>query len=331
MPDPIAPNDILDLVDAGIYVVERQRNGVFQITHANLLAACYLGVRGELIGKTAEQAVAGPDGPRLEALHRAVFETNQDPQAVLPRPSGDTRVLLKALKPGLGRVRRAVATLTLSEGRLSADNPMQLISLAGHQLQGPLRNIRVLIDLVQETGAVSTDQAELLDAVRQMANRAEASIRDVVTYSFAAAEEREASQIKLQDMVADIMDVLDPDMIANVDASPVTVTAPRLVLDGILRSLLKRCLTPLKPKAAALVEIAANDNVLDFHITATDLELLPDERQLLEGGRARSGLPFGLLGAREVCRKNGGTLGLVENDDEVVLRFTLPGRAVAID
>ncbi|MEM7439958.1 MAG: hypothetical protein AAF393_10185 [Pseudomonadota bacterium] len=204
---------------------------------------------------------------------------------------------------------------------------LHMISLAGHQLRGPLRNIRVLLDLLQDTAAFNPDQVELFDAMRAMAHRAENAVGDVVTHCLTASDDHGATTFAFQDVVNHLLDTLDPDQIAYVEFPSAHVTCQKAVLAGLLQCLMKRCLTPLHPLARARIGLSAEDGMLNISLSSQDANLSAQEAQFLAGGSFKPGLSFGLISAREICRQKGGTITLANCSDGVELELTLPGSA----
>lgn len=210
---------------------------------------------------------------------------------------------------------------------------LMLMGLAAHQLQSPLRNMRVLIDLCRDHPPGAAPDEALMQTVADMAARAEQDIRDVLTYCRDTAEPPVTEELAVADCVAELGRVLDPDGIAFITAPDLQVVTDVTAFSLVLRSLLQRCLEPLRPRLKVAVTLAQGEGeggVLSVRLVSSDAApLSPSECGHLDTGHVGSGISFALIATRHLLARHGGTLTYDVPGQGLELEFSLPGRILS--
>lgn len=210
---------------------------------------------------------------------------------------------------------------------LTLEEREAMIGLAAHDMLAPLRNARVLIDLVRDDDdGHSAEAASLLDAAHDVIERAEATTRDMVAYAHATSVETE-TEFALAEVVRDICVEHDVNRIADLSITQITVHTDATALRAALSLMLGRALHGVTP--GRCVGVSAKDSgsgMIAFTVTDNGTPLTLSEEHAIKEGNTRAGVGFPLPALRMLARAKGGALRHDAIDGGTRLILDWPGR-----
>jgi PAS domain S-box-containing protein len=203
-------NKLAETTEQFTDLADRTRTGVVHVTSdgvvrwASLRYAELVGVNSpdDLIGRKVEEWVIEPDAETLQAFRRSVLLGNHAPiekrirradgtiidvekLAALSRANGEAIIVglvrditkRKTLERESERVRQQLAS--------SNQDLERFASIASHDLNAPLRHLRIVLDsLMEDTGGMlDTDSRRLLEQGHQSALRMSNLVRDLLQFS----------------------------------------------------------------------------------------------------------------------------------------------------
>lgn len=178
-------------------------------------------------------------------------------------PSSDG--LVYAVGRDITQRRQAEATLRQTLADLNARNRelQDFAFIASHDLQEPLRKIRAFADRLQQRhAALLADEArDYLDRTSQAASRMQVLINDLLAYSRVAARGKPFTQVKLDTVLAGVVDDLEASLEASegrIMAGPLpTLEADATQMRQLFQNLLSNALKFRSPDRPPVVKVSA--------------------------------------------------------------------------
>ncbi|WP_374601334.1 PAS domain S-box protein [Arenimonas sp.] len=224
---------------------------------------------------------------------------------------------------------QAEATLRQTLADLNARNRelQDFAFIASHDLQEPLRKIRAFADRLQQRHAASlADEArDYLDRTSQAANRMQVLINDLLAYSRVAARGKPFTQVKLDGVMAGVLDDLEASLEASggrVEAGPLpTIEADATQMRQLFQNLLSNALKFRSPDRAPVVHVSAEaesgvdgpgwilrfqDNGIGFEPRHAEKVFAPFQR--LHARQEYDGTGIGLAIVRRIVERHRGTI-----------------------
>ncbi len=210
------------------------------------------------------------------------------------------------------------AELERSNGELE-----QFASIASHDLQEPLRKVRMFTQRVvaDEAAGLSERGADSLQRAESAAARMQSLIEDLLAFSRVATSDREFAPVDLAAVAAGALDDLEAAIersgaTVRVGALP-TIDADRLLMRQLIQNLLSNALKftreGIAPEvvidavvAAGHVEITVRDNGIGFDPRYRDRIFRVFER--LNARTQYEGTGIGLALCRKIVERHGGTM-----------------------
>ena len=318
-----------------------------------------------LTGLTADELGAGGWFAAVEPEHRAEVEEAvlaalalEDEQAVsfkVCRPPGASvrwlQARIAAAPAGEATPSCVVslhdittASLVEQELRRSNDELRQFSSIASHDLKSPLAVSQGFMLLLKRQLGVeaSPELTMLVDKSLDSLERLVGLINDLLAYSQAGSAELRLDRLDLDQVVADALDALQPDLVegAKLDIGPLpTITGDGRLLRQVFQNLLGNAMKYVAPGVTPEVVVRAEHDLDTWRISVEDngIGIPPEQRtrifgmfERLHGADAYRGTGVGLAICEKAVRRHGGTIW-VEDGATGGSRFcfTLPERVEA--
>ena len=299
----------------------------------------------DVLGRDAAQVFEGPAGLEILEHQRDAFSTGEvvsyDVTLSIGTDAQRVRTELSPVRDSAGRVVEIVGT-KLDQGEIARAHELRadahemaseieaFISLAAHDLRAPMRQVRLLTEMLREDG-VPLDEARLfiLDKLTSVASKSSEMISDILSHAQAVSAGGEAANVRLGGVIADILLVLDPLRHHSVVNDDISLVVDRTTLQVILRNLFDNAFKHAGMEAVTLhvgVEQIGSD-MLRFSVSDTGGGFPDPAVAFLQGGALRPDSGFGLAGVRRLVRGRGGTI-FARNRSEggAEVNFTVTGR-----
>ncbi len=132
--------------------------------------------------------------------------------------SGEVTALL-AVAEDISARKRLEAELHESLASLNASNAelQQFNSIVSHDLQGPLGTVHAALDFLGSSmgGRLKPDESVVLRSARSSLERSLGLIRELLAFTRAGHKSRQSAEIVLDDLLASLVDALQPDIAAT--------------------------------------------------------------------------------------------------------------------
>lgn len=199
--------------------------------------------------------------------------------------------------------------------------------IASHDLQEPLRKIRAFADRLQQRHAESlaAEARDYLDRTSHAASRMQVLINDLLAYSRVAARGKPFSQVKLDTVMAGVVDDLEASLEASggrVEAGPLpTIEADPTQMRQLFQNLLSNALKFRSPDRQVVIEVSAEreegvdgagwilrfqDNGIGFEPRHAEKVFAPFQR--LHARQEYEGTGIGLAIVRRIVERHRGTI-----------------------
>jgi light-regulated signal transduction histidine kinase (bacteriophytochrome) len=224
------------------------------------------------------------------------------------RPSRDEEVLL----------RRRVADLERSN-----DDLEQFAYVASHDLQEPLRIVRMCVELFARRyeGQLDGDADEYILHARSGAERMSVLISDLLTYSRVGTRDVQAEPVDLfavaQEVLATVAPLLD-EAGATVEVGPLpTVSADPVQINQLLQNLISNAVKFQRPGAQPRVVVRSERDADGWRVTVSDngIGIPPSQAtavfamfKRLHGRDQYPGTGIGLAVCRKIVERRGGRI-----------------------
>ncbi|MEM6712381.1 MAG: ATP-binding protein [Pseudomonadota bacterium] len=226
------------------------------------------------------------------------------------------------------------------------------MSMAAHDVRGPLRKIRVVTELVLAEGDrptspaskkgtddgffIDAQQAALIGSVGEIASKSLSHVDSILSYARAQSldEDGDLDVVNLSLLFADLVSILDSNSETDIAYPTLSVEADRTILQIVLRNLMENAVKFGKSACHVAVDAAAKEpDHLVFTISDDgdgfgDTSTVEDLSQV---ARERAGTGgFGLAGAHRLVKARGGSMWLTQSYFETGggVAFTIRGRLV---
>lgn len=339
-------SELFDAVEASIFVLELDQEQVPRYVSWNRAAERQSGLlRTAVIGKTARDVYAGPEGEAEYARHLAaarsdtatVYET-KSPAAGL---STWWRTTLKSLQIDMDTRQYIVGTSidvshehdvrrlekTIASFQSEAE---QFVALAAHDLRAPMRNISILTEMLRENFNDAGDgKLELINLLEEVALKSDGLLREVLNHTQDVSSKPQHENFNLHHLCQSLCAVLDPQSEHIIRWPKVTISADKTAFQIVLRNLLDNAIKygeksplsidiTLSQHNSAYIEVQVRDDGPGFAFAG---------RALADTGSLRSDKGFGLFTIRRLITARGGNIYIDDKPDEegCSIRFTLPG------
>ncbi|MGC3936658.1 ATP-binding protein [Roseobacter sp. EG26] len=338
--------ECFDDVAAPVFVLEPDAQKLPRYTGWNTFAELKSGLaREQVIGKTAREVYAGRMGQTAFERHMLAIETGQSATYEIELPINDqqiwVRTTLNPQKNDAGEVCRIVGTsIDISPeqeaSRLraslatAASETEQFIAIAAHDLRTPMRNIKILIEMLREDFEDHGDgKVDLINLLEEVAIKSGGLISDVLTHAHEANVLPEQIPFDFGLLCQSIRDVLDPQGLHEVNWPNIVLqgdkTAFKIVLRNLLDNAIKHGGKPnmridisARQSSANMISVSVQDDGVGFDNPGMDL---------FNTGTFRPDSGYGLLGVRRLLTARGGHIAVEKTASGVsgAVTFSLPG------
>ena len=301
----------------------------------------------EVIGKTAEEVHPGGMGSHAFKHHLKAVHTGQTTFYELPLSIQGVRHLIRTVvRPRVdekGRITHLVGTVldataerVLKEvGHAEVDDELeQFIALAAHDLRTPLRNVKMLADMLREDFTDLGDgKIEMIGTLEQVVERAAGLISDVLRSVQTHNLSEGVSEFDLQEVCEDIRIVLDPMGQHKWTLPKMRVLGDEVVFQLVLRNLLDNALKHADRRriSIAVDSYVAEEGQVSVVVRDDGAGFSNPALVFLDTGELRTDSGFGLYGVRRLILRRGGTIRVETPVDGVgaQVTFTLPADVVS--
>lgn len=339
----------LSMVAAPVFILQPGQDGrpVYDFVNAAWLDS--LGrEEQDVIGRHAAEVFDGPAGIEICDHQAAAFRTGRSFVYDVTLPFGEVghrvRTSLSPIRDDSGNVIEIVGT-KFDQGEVARAHDLRadahemaaeieaFISLAAHDLRAPMRQIRILTEMLREDSLELDDmQISILDKLAVVASKSSEMISDILSHAQAVTAEREVCEFRLGGLVADLLLVLDPLRQHSVVSEDIALVGDRMTLQVVLRNLFDNAFKHSRRSDVSLqVEVRdAGGGMLEFSVSDSG-EGFPDPAvAFLQGGALRPDSGFGLAGVRRVIRSRGGRISARNRvDGGAEVSFTISGHMAA--
>lgn len=324
------PLSFLDHVAAPVFVFARSdgRDPVLLWLNATAAEAC-AGQRAALTG-LAPTEIWGPRADMLQKRLVAALRDGKRRTAVFEvTPGVPRRVVLSAVARGRSAPDRVVMTsLDAVHPAGSLHHEPTFIGLAALGLQGPLRNIRVLLDLMAENPDLPVSAfSGTLGTIGRVCDRAFDKITETITYCLTRLAPAREEPVSLRTLVDRVAALQDQERTAKITCPAIELRTDTVALSAIVAALMVRAFHAGPAGVGFDLSVEAGPGeMLAFSVEETGPALAADEIAALDRGRWFEGVPFGISALRQLVTDRGGTLQVDRTQAGTRFRFTLPGR-----
>ena len=238
---------------------------------------------------------------------------------------------------------RAEAEKNRSAAELAGEELQQFVYAASHDLQEPLRSIKIYSELLTRRHAdlINEDAKTFLTFVQQGATRMEMLVQDLLTYTRASAlehkDETAAANEALQSALANLAGAIsETGATITADALP-TIPVHALHLQQLFQNIIGNAIKYRSPDRIATVHVAAKrqNAFWAFAISDNGIGIDPQYKENIFGLFKRlhtadqySGTGIGLALCRRIVERYGGRIWVESTPGEgSTFRFTLPAGA----
>jgi len=339
----------LDAVPKPLFVLRRDAVGppVYAAINSSALKLFDRPLR-DFIGRTAADVFPGATGliahTRFCEAARLNAEVRFDLPQTLENPAAGLQVVLKPQAARVGELQYLYGCIEDNPTaapdqanpvalRTKASEVEQFVAMAAHDLRAPMRNIKLLAEMLREDFADHGDgKLQLIDMLENVAAKSTTLIADVLAHAESVQPQTARphdTRIFFGKLCRQLIEVLDPQDRHCIRVSEVTVQTDRTTLQIILRNLLDNALKhggdqPLDidisvvAKGTTALKITLQDNGSGFDAPAV---------VFLDGGELRVDSGYGLLGVRRLVAARGGTIFARNRESGgAEITFTLPGK-----
>ena len=332
-------------VGTPIFVLEPGDDGLPVYSYVNPAWEASVGrAAAEVLGQTARQVFEGPVGEEILDHHSAGFlslrPSAYDTTMTIGQHQHRVRTTLSPVCDGDGTVVQIVGTKIdhgeiararelRADAQMVASEVEAFISLAAHDLRAPMRQVRLLTEMLREDyGPVDPGQAMILEKLAGVAIKSSEMITDILSHAQAVSARGDPGEFPLGAVVADILLTLDPLRRHTVESAELDLVTDRTVLQVVLRNLFDNAFKHSRTDSVSLTldVVPVDDTTLEF-VVEDNGDGFPDPAlAFLDTGVLRPDSGFGLAGVRRLIRSRGGTIS-AENSESAgaVVRFTIRG------
>lgn len=228
----------------------------------------------------------------------------------------------------------------------------KLLAIIGHDLKGPLNNIRGILPLLQEEDVPTQDKAQLLDLLRTAVESSTEMLDNLLDwasqnyYGDALGVKTKETQINLHNKVSRAISFVQhhaaKKKIQIVNAVPLnlTVNADIQQVFFVLRNLIGNAIKFSYANTEVRIEGKLTEDVVEVAVIDKGIGMSPerisslfqiDKRSSLEGTQNEKGSGLALILCKEFIENNNGKIS-VESDgtNGTTISFTLRGFADSI-
>ena len=340
---------VLDFVEHPVFVLQPGDDGLPRYIAFNTFARAILNKPLDAImGRTAQELYPGRLGRIAFEHHCDALKSGESRVYEIQLPVAVGQKLVRTtLRPELdndGNVTRIFgSSLDISGQQIFREMQTEVdtmssemenfINLAAHDLRAPMRNVKLVAEMLREDFQDMGDgKLELIDLLEDMGEKAMRLIGDVLAHAEAASAIQQTTEFEFGALVQEIMALLDPMGQAAIQFDDAMIAGDRTATQIILRNLIDnaiknasdngafklRLTIRVETAGAKFVKISVQDNGSGFSNPAL---------AFLDNGKARTDSGFGLLGVRRLIHARGGTI-LVTNRSSTTgakIQFSLPG------
>jgi signal transduction histidine kinase len=346
--------DALDRVAHAIFVLEPDADGVPRYRHMNTFARTLAGkTEAEINGRTAQEVFGGRLGRIALDHHLAVMRTGQrrEYDGHLPLTTG-RRTINTVLTPEIdarGRVvqifgatndttaQRILARLG-AEMRTMQSEAREFVALAAHDERAPVRQVRMIAELIRDGIAESDDgKLDLIAMLENLSIRTVTMVTEVLSLAEPVTAALEQRCFQFGDVARNVLVVLDPDQTCDCTLAEAELETDWADVQIGLRTLVENALRHGGSNRGrgdrlglALAVRAVADDLIEIRVSDTGRGFSDPQKALpaQDGPGARGS--YGLIALRRLLHARCGTISVANRVDgpgaEAV--FTLPGRVV---
>ncbi len=345
---------LIDGIEVPIFILGIDKNETVRFMKMNLYHEQITGIKSEKVeGLTPHEAFPKRLADTVTENYMACVRSKRmhSYEELLTLPAGEMWVnttLAPVVKKNrvigvLGMITNISAQKTTEQRFISALSELRqvntdlqvLISTTAHDLRGPLRQAKLINDLILETQSHRDDDlVELLELEGDVLNKALEQIDNSLQMMSSPRETTETrSTINLGVWCRGVIGVLDPFSILNFSAPDIVIECEKFVLDIALRNILDNALKYAVSKVSVAVQSDADgliftvyDDGPGFDMTQNKLNEPPVLSDQGDGGNG-----FGLASAINLIEQRNGRVWLSEPHREHgggAVSFFIDGRQV---
>jgi PAS domain S-box-containing protein len=339
-------------IATAVFGIDVGADGVPRYAYLNPAAASATGLTlADITGRTALEVHPGRGGEIAYQRHLKAIASGQETTYLVDITSGGrTRIMRTTLQPITGshsKVVRLVGTAleagrkSLKTGRAKQVQPglsevEQFVAMAAHDLRAPMRNVRIIADMLREDFVDRGDgKLELIDLLDDVATKSSDLIDGVLQHAMSGSATPERLPFDFGLLCQTMVQVLDPTERHQITWTPAAMQADKTAIQIALRNLLDNA---LKHSQRDIVRIditarSASDGTIEIAVRDDGIGFENPGQQFLETGDFRTGSGYGLLGIRRLITARGGTIRVDRPAAHAgcTVRFTLPGTLALID
>jgi signal transduction histidine kinase len=351
----------LDFIEHPVMVLELAEDGrpIYVACNANALQALDM-EKKDIVGLTADAIFHGHSG-RIAFEHQCeAFETvHTQIYDLLTSFQGADRLIRSALRPetdDAGTVIRVFVTMTdVSEAQSQQDTSLstdadtrefeQFISLAAHDLRGPMAQVQQIAELLKEDFQDMGDgKYELLDLLEEIGVAALRLVDDVLSHTTASSAKRQFKDFPVEDLIQDIMLALDPLKKCKFQYPRKLIHTDKTALQIILQNMVDNAIkysqrieedaqeSSAKAPLELIIEVTdLQDGFLKGSVKDNGVGFGDPALVFLDNGKLRKESGFGLFGIKRLIHARGGAITVSNRKDTngAEISFSLPGSVVS--
>lgn len=340
---------LLDAIESAVFVLEVGDDGRPVYRAFNRFAREAAGRKlDDVVGRTALEVYPTRHGVYAYGRHLQVLRTGKQTTYELNLPlKGALRTVRTTLRPlldGAGSVNWVIgSSADISDERAAreawagaetvAHDIEAHFNLAARDLRSPMRQIRVLTQLIRKEGAKPNGNTQdLLDLLQDVTDNTADLISDLLNHADAAYATESGAAFDLAELAANILVTLDPSGRHTVRCAPVELQSDKTAVQIILRNLVENAFKH-GGESKIEVEIAAcsiDPNVFEISIQDNGVGFSAEALKAFGDDGLRSGVGVGLSGVSRLVRARGGEIVAIAKPHAAggVVKVRMPGRAI---
>lgn len=340
------PFHYLSFVKAPVFVLERSPNDGWQFVFLNEACTNILGpAASDLVGKSAQDIFSACSvNGKLIDIDACVALEKPAPFAFKPVNDACMQGFTTHLHPEFdteGRVSCVIGTWLANETSGSVEKTYafeeqqheqleEFITLAAHDLRTPMRNVKLLIEMLRDDFADHGDgKLELMDMIEDVALKSNTLVNEVLDYSQTTHTGPSSEGFNLASVCVDLKTILDPQDQQTITWSNEMLYTDKKVVQVVLRNLIDNSLKHAKASDLVIgVSVrATSSDALQFSVEDNGKGLLHPNLVFSETHGKRKSSGYGLLGIKRLVSARGGEITATLGGDGLGLHisFSLPG------
>lgn len=324
------PLSFLDHIETPVFLFAAAEPRAPSLQWLNPAAATACEAAPEALSGMSPSALWGDDAGLLEKRFAASLKDGRCRFTSLELSPGKEHHMMFFAVAGKSRQKHQIVMICTGrrDEAVTLNPEPTFVGLASEGLQGPLRNMRVLLESMEETPDRPVSAfSDAIDTLKRVCDRAFDKISETVVYCRTRMAPQHQAVIDFHQLVMRVAVQEDPYDLSDIAVPHVDISTDQVALSAAMTALMARAFREGCRGITVDVSVEeTGDGLLAVTVEDTGPVLAADEIAALRFGRWHDGVPFGLCALRQLVKERGGSVNASSLSGKSQVRFTLPGR-----